>query len=118
MDASAPQWDRYRAHALECLREARAAEDRELSEVFHRLAMWWVILSHEIEDDLYPATSQGLPFARKPQTGAEPDSVSLLLLGNYTAASFNLGPKSGGGTGTVVTDPPLTSSSVITSPQG
>ena len=79
MDASVPQWDRYRAHALECLHEARAAEDRELSEVFHRLAMWWVILSHEIEDDPYPATSQGLPFARKHQTGAEPDSLLSML---------------------------------------
>jgi autotransporter passenger strand-loop-strand repeat protein len=46
------------------------------------------------------------------------NSASLLLLGNYTAASFNLGPESGGGTGTVVTDMPLTSSSVITPPHG
>src|ERR1700722_19697484 len=53
---------------------ARAVEDRELSDVFHRLAMWWVILSHEIEDDPRPATSQGMPFARKPVTGAEPDT--------------------------------------------
>ena len=32
------------------------------------------------------------------------NSVSLLLLGNYTAASFQLEPESGGGTGTVVTE--------------
>jgi autotransporter passenger strand-loop-strand repeat protein len=35
------------------------------------------------------------------------NSVSLVLLGNYAAGSFNLGPESGGATGTVVTDPPL-----------
>jgi hypothetical protein len=32
-----------------------------------------------------------------------------MLLGNYTAASFNLGPESGGGAGTLVTDPPAPS---------
>jgi hypothetical protein len=37
------------------------------------------------------------------------NSVSLLLLGNYTAASFSLGAESGG-TGTVVTEVPLTGS--------
>jgi hypothetical protein len=31
-----------------------------------------------------------------------------VLLGNRTAASFNPGAESGGGTGTVVTDPPPT----------
>jgi autotransporter passenger strand-loop-strand repeat protein len=31
-------------------------------------------------------------------------SASILLLGNYTVASFHLGPESGGGAGTVVTD--------------
>ena len=51
MDGSVPQRDLYRAHALECLEEARAVEDRELSNVFHRLAMWWVILAHQTEDD-------------------------------------------------------------------
>ena len=40
-------------------------------------------------------------------------SASILLLGNYTLASFNLGAESGGGSGTVVTDPPL-----ITPPHG
>jgi hypothetical protein len=40
-------------------------------------------------------------------------SASILLLGNYSLASFNLGPESGGGTGTVVTDPPVSSNSVI-----
>jgi hypothetical protein len=45
-------------------------------------------------------------------------SVSLLLLGNYTAASFSLGPESGGATGTVVTDPPATSNGMITPPHG
>ena len=33
-------------------------------------------------------------------------SASILLLGNYTAGSFQLNPETGGGTGTVVTDPP------------
>jgi hypothetical protein len=51
MDGSVPQRDLYRAHALECLEEARAVKDRELSNVFHRLAMWWVILAHQSEDD-------------------------------------------------------------------
>jgi hypothetical protein len=51
MDGSVPRRDLYRAHALECLEEARAVKDRELSSVFHRLAMWWVILAHQSEDD-------------------------------------------------------------------
>jgi hypothetical protein len=51
MDGSVPQRDLYRAHALECLEEARAVKDRELSNVFHRLAIWWVILGHQTEDD-------------------------------------------------------------------
>jgi hypothetical protein len=38
--------------------------------------------------------------------------VSLLLLGNYTAASFNLGAE-GGGTGTIVTDPPPPNSGLL-----
>jgi hypothetical protein len=33
------------------LEEARAVKDRELSSAFHRLAMWWVILAHQSEDD-------------------------------------------------------------------
>jgi autotransporter passenger strand-loop-strand repeat protein len=41
-------------------------------------------------------------------------SASILLLGNYTAGSFNLAPESGGGTGTVVTDPPLTNTPFLT----
>jgi hypothetical protein len=41
------------------------------------------------------------------------NSASILLLGNYTA--FNLNPETGGGTGTVVTDPPLTSSVIASS---
>jgi hypothetical protein len=47
-------------------------------------------------------------------------AVSLVLLGNYTAASFNLGHESGGGTGTIVTDPPVTSdaSPTLTPPHG
>jgi len=45
-------------------------------------------------------------------------SASILLLGNYTAASFNLGAESGGGTGTVVTDPPVTNSGLIAPPPG
>jgi hypothetical protein len=40
-------------------------------------------------------------------------SASIQLLGNYTAASFNLGPESGGGAGTIVTDPPLTTNSAV-----
>jgi hypothetical protein len=79
MDASVPQWDRYRAHALECLYEAQAVKDRDLNEVFHRLAMWWVILSHEVEDDPRPTNSQRLPFARKPVTGAEPETLLSML---------------------------------------
>ena len=51
MDGSVPQRDLYRAYALECLEEARAVKDRQLSNVFHRLAMWWVILAHQSEDD-------------------------------------------------------------------
>jgi autotransporter passenger strand-loop-strand repeat protein len=48
------------------------------------------------------------------------NSVSLVLLGNYTAASFNLGPESGGGTGTVVADPPLANGPFldVTTPHG
>jgi hypothetical protein len=45
-------------------------------------------------------------------------SASILLIGNYTAASFNLGPEGDGGAGTVVTDPPVTGSGVITPPHG
>jgi autotransporter passenger strand-loop-strand repeat protein len=43
-------------------------------------------------------------------------SASILLLGNYSLASFNLAPEGGGGTGTIVTDPPLTGSSVVVPP--
>jgi large repetitive protein len=45
-------------------------------------------------------------------------SASILLLGNYSLASFHLGAETGGGTGTVVTDPPLTGGSVIAPPHG
>jgi hypothetical protein len=45
------QRDLYRAHASDCLEEARAVKNRELCNVFHRLAMWWVILAHQTEDD-------------------------------------------------------------------
>jgi len=41
------------------------------------------------------------------------NSASILLLGNYTAGNFHLNPETGGGTGTVVTDPPLTSSAFL-----
>jgi len=56
MHGSVPQRDlyrahAYRAHALECLEEARAVKHREFSNVFHRIAMWWVILAHQTEDD-------------------------------------------------------------------
>jgi hypothetical protein len=51
MHGSVPQRDLYRAHALECLEEARAVKNRELCNIFHRLAMWWVILAHQTEDD-------------------------------------------------------------------
>jgi hypothetical protein len=40
-------------------------------------------------------------------------SASILLLGNSSLASYNLGAESGGGSGAVVTAPPL-----VTSPQG
>jgi autotransporter passenger strand-loop-strand repeat protein len=36
-------------------------------------------------------------------------TAHLALLGMYSAASFHLSPESGGGTGTVVTDPPVSS---------
>ena len=42
------------------------------------------------------------------------NSASILLLGNYMPNSFNLTPETGG-TGTVVTDPPLTSSVIASS---
>jgi len=42
------------------------------------------------------------------------NSVSLLLLGDYTAASFNLSAEGGGATGTVVTDPPLANGPFLT----
>jgi hypothetical protein len=55
MDASVFQSDQYREHALECLNDAHATEDQEFKQVFHRLAMWWIILAHEAEDDgTYP----------------------------------------------------------------
>jgi hypothetical protein len=41
-------------------------------------------------------------------------SATILLLGNYSLASFNLGPEAGGGTGTVVTDQPVTGSNAGT----
>jgi hypothetical protein len=41
----------YRVHVSECLRDARMTEDRELKTVFHRLAVWWIVLAHEIEND-------------------------------------------------------------------
>ena len=64
MDVSVPQAEEFRTHALECLREAHAAEDRETSQVFHRLAMWWVILAHEREDDLALKTAATNPSPR------------------------------------------------------
>jgi len=42
------------------------------------------------------------------------NSVSLLLLGNCAAGSVNLGPESGGGTGTAVTDPPMSNGTFLT----
>jgi hypothetical protein len=51
MHGPVPQRDLYRARALECLEVARAVKNRELSNVFHRIAMWWVILAHQTEDD-------------------------------------------------------------------
>ena len=41
-------------------------------------------------------------------------SASILLLGNYTAGSFNLSPEGGGATGTVVSDPQLANGSFLT----
>ena len=77
MDGSVPQRDLYRVHALECLEEARAVKDRELSSVFHRLAMWWVILAHQSEDDdRGPHTSGRFWFDDLPLvkfSGAKPD---------------------------------------------
>ena len=54
MDASVRKHEEYRARASECLHDARTTEDRELKNVFHRLAVWWVVLAHEIEDDQTP----------------------------------------------------------------
>jgi hypothetical protein len=51
MDASVHKHEDYRARASECLHDARTTEDRELKNVFHRLAVWWIVLAHEIEDD-------------------------------------------------------------------
>jgi hypothetical protein len=51
MDASVHKHEDYRARASECLHDARTTEDRQLKNVFHRLAVWWVVLAHEIEDD-------------------------------------------------------------------
>jgi hypothetical protein len=51
MDAHVPLHELYRTHALDCLHEARVANDRELSDVFHRLAVWWVALAHEVEEE-------------------------------------------------------------------
>jgi hypothetical protein len=51
MDAAVPKQEAYRAHALECLHEARSVEDRAGKQVYHRLAVWWVVLAHEQEDD-------------------------------------------------------------------
>jgi autotransporter passenger strand-loop-strand repeat protein len=45
-------------------------------------------------------------------------SASILLLGNYSLASFNLGAETGGATGTVVTDPPVSGSGAIAPPHG
>jgi autotransporter passenger strand-loop-strand repeat protein len=39
-------------------------------------------------------------------------SVSIELIGHYSVNSFNLNPEAGGGTGTVVTDPPAAASVV------
>jgi hypothetical protein len=44
-------YNHYRVHVSECLRDARMTEDRELKTVFHRLAVWWIVLAHEIEND-------------------------------------------------------------------
>ena len=54
MDASVRKHEEYRARASECLHDARTTEDRELKNVFHRLAVWWVVLAHETEDDQTP----------------------------------------------------------------
>jgi hypothetical protein len=51
MDAAVPKLEAYRAHASECLREARSTEDREGKQVYHRLAMWWIVLAHQEEDE-------------------------------------------------------------------
>jgi hypothetical protein len=43
-------------------------------------------------------------------------SASILLLGNYSPGLFQLNPEIGGGTGTVVTDPPLAGLSSFIAP--
>jgi hypothetical protein len=51
MDASVPKVEAYRAHASGCLHEARSTEDHEVKQVYHRLAVWWIALAHQEEDD-------------------------------------------------------------------
>jgi hypothetical protein len=68
-----------------------------------------------------PATPPLRPQRNVPNSIASADgthSASILLLGNYSLASFDLGAESGGGIGTVVTDPSVSNSSVITPPHG
>jgi integrase len=55
---------------------------------------------------------------RWPNIDVKAGTASLLLLGNYTVASFQLGAEIGGGTGTLVTDPSVTSNGMIAPPQG
>lgn len=67
MDASVFQSDQYREHALECLNEAHAAEDQEFKQVFHRLAMWWIILAED--DGPYPHYHLGEARPLPPSVG-------------------------------------------------
>jgi len=80
MDASVFQSDQYREHALECLDEAHAAEDQEFKQVFHRLAMWWIILAHEAEDDgPYPHYHLGEARPLPPSVGGSDRRFPLAI---------------------------------------
>ena len=78
MDASVFQSGQYREHALECLNEAYATEHQEFKQVFHRLAMWWIILAQEAEDDgPYPHYHLGEARPLPPSAGGSDHHLPL-----------------------------------------
>jgi hypothetical protein len=78
MDASVPKLEAYRAHASECLHEARSAEDREGKQVFHRLAVWWIVLAHQEEDDRPMTQSTRRAVGAEVASARKVTDVSLL----------------------------------------